>query len=322
MSRRVGGLTVAAALLSLQLAGCGGGQQANCGVNGVRPHPEIGGEILYTCYAQPGGHGGLFLLDIATGHVRALTSDRAWSYGADWSPDASQIVYMSTRDGRSDLYVMDLLNGGRVRRLTNGRGFNEEPSWSRDGAWIVFQSTRDGIRAPLGPGRNYKDLYAVRPDGTDVRRLTTLPGFNGNPAWGPGGSRLAFGSDRDGNFDIFSMAADGGDQRQLTDFHRSGGFAAFARWSPDGSRIVFNASNPAPGPLASIYSIPADGGQPYRITTGFDLRPDWSPDGQWIVFIRQWQGSWELFVARPDGSDVTQLTWDKAVKDVPRWRPH
>ena len=157
-------------------------------MGGVRPHPEVGGQILFTCYTGPGGHGGLFLLDVATGQVRAVTSDRAWNYGATWSPDGTQIVYMSTREGRSDLYVMDLSNGGRVRRLTNGRGFNEEPSWSPDGAWIAFQSTRDGIKAPLSPRRLYKELYLVHPDGTDLRRLTQ-PGFNANPAWAPGGFR-------------------------------------------------------------------------------------------------------------------------------------
>lgn len=324
VSRRVGGLTVAAALLSLQLAGCGGGQQANCGVGGVRPHPEIGGQILFTCYPGPGGRltapsGGLFLLDVATGQVRALTSDRAWNIWADWSPDGSEVAFESTRDGWSDLYVMDLSNGGRVRRLTNGRGFNEEPSWSPDGVWIVFQSTRDGITAPLGHGRNYKDLYLVRSDGTDLRRLTNLPGYNGDPAWGPGG-RIAFGSDRGGNFDIYTMAADGRDQRQLTDFHGTGGFAAYPRWSPDGSRIVFDAESRA-WPAASIYSIPAAGGPPSPLTDGFDARPDWSPDGQWVVFLRNWHGHGELFVIRPDGSDVTQLTSDGANKDVPRWRP-
>ena len=319
MSRRLGGLT-AAALLSLQLAGCGGGPRANCGVDGVRPHPEIGGEILYTCYAQPGGHGALFLLDVATGRVRALTTDRARNVGATWSPDGHRIVYESTRDGRSDLYVMDLPNGA-IWRLTDGRGFNEEPSWSPDGARIAFASSRDGITAPLGSARFHLDLYRMRSDGTGVWRLTSLPGATYSPTWSPAGVRIAFVSDRDGNFDIFTMADDGRDQRQITDFHRMAGFSAYPRWSPDGSHIVFNASNPPPGPAASIYSVRADGSEVHRLTDGYDFKPDWSPDSRWIVFLRKWQGHTELFIARSDGGGVTQVTGDGADKDGPRWRP-
>lgn len=319
VSRRVC-LALAAALLSPLFAACAGSQAASCGVNGVRPHPEIGGQILYTCY-QSGGHGGLFLLDITTGRVRPVTTDHAWNIDASWSPDGRRIAYESTRDGRSDLYVMDLASGF-IRRVTDGRGFSDNASWSPDGSWIVFRSSRAGITAPLGHGRNYGDLYVVHPDGTGLRRLTDQHGFNGDPAWAPDGSRIAFGSDRDGDYDIFTMAQDGTDQLQLTNFHRAGGNSARPRWSPDGSRIVFNGSNPNPTPPNSLYTIAADGGDPARLTDGFDFRPDWSPDGGWIVFIRQSSARFDFFAVRADGSGVTQLTWDGAAKDVPRWRPH
>ncbi len=319
-------------LLTFQLNACGPQQSTPCG-GPVQPHPEVAGQLLYTCYPAPqAGYaqvpqvgGRLYLLDVSTGQIRPLTTDRAWSWTAGWSPDGRRIAYMSTRGGRMDLYLLDL-TGGDLRRLTDGRGFNEWPSWSPDGLTIAFASTRDGITKPPGNGHLQRDLYTIRSDGTDLRRLTNLAGFNGDPAWSPDGKRIAFGSDRDGGFDLFTMAADGSDQRPLTRLHQSGGRAGYARWSPDGSRIVFNGANPRQdGRDNSIYWIPAQGGEPRRVTqeaNGLrDVEPDWSPDGRWISFLRGLNDHWDLFVVRPDGSELMQLTNDGARKEVARWRP-
>lgn len=56
---------VATVLAALQLGACGNAQPADCGLSSGRPHPEIGGQLLYTCYAQPALRGGLYLLDVA-----------------------------------------------------------------------------------------------------------------------------------------------------------------------------------------------------------------------------------------------------------------
>lgn len=162
------------------------------------------------------------------------------------------------RDGRSDLHVMDLPNAA-IDRLTDGLGFNREPGWSPDGTRIALASGRDGTSAPPGSPRFHLDLYQMRSDATVVRRLTSLPGANDSPAWSPMGSRIAFVSDGDCTFDTFTMADDGHDHGQTTDFQRTGGSSAYPRWSPDGSHIVFNAIDPAAEPAASIYSVGADG---------------------------------------------------------------
>ena len=104
-------------------------------------------------------------------------------------------------------------------------------------------------------------------------------------------SRIAFVSDGDCNFDTFTMSDDG----QTTIFQRMRGVSPYPRWSPDGSRIVFDAIDPAPGAAASIYSAGAAGNGVRRPADGHDFKPDWSPDNRWIVFLRQWQGHMELF---------------------------
>jgi Tol biopolymer transport system component len=312
---------IATVLATLQMGACGGAQPTGCSQSGGRPHPEIGGQLLYTCYALPAVRGGLYLLDVATGSVRPLTSDHSWNWGGAWSPDGSRIAFESTRQGRSDLYVMDV-SDGRVRRLTNGTGFNESPRWSPDGSWISFMSGRSGVKGPYGAAGFHRDVYLMRPDGTDLRRLTSLTGFDGDATWSPDGSRIAFASDRGGAFDVFTMTSDGRDQHQLTHHDSSRGYAAWPSWSPDGSELVFNGTNP-PGNSAgaSIYKMPARGGVATRVTRGYDFHPDWSHDGSWIAFLGNRQGHTQLFAVRPDGSDLTQLTFEPGDKDIPRWRP-
>lgn len=311
---------IAAMLLATQ-ATCGGLAPATCVISGLRPQPQIGGQLVYSCSAWPTIKSDLFLLDISTGQVRRLTADGAENFEPGWSPDGKQIAFQSTRDGRSDLYVMNL-ESAQVRWLTGRAGFNELPRWSPDGSWITFNSSRDGIHGPLGIAGFHRDIYEVRPDGSRLRRLTAGNGFNGDAVWSPDSNRLAFGSDRGGAFDLYTMAPDGSHVRQLTDHAGGRGFAAYASWSPSGTDLVFNATNEQGDPMrASIYVIASGGGDAHRLTRGDDFRPDWSPNGDWIAFLGNRDSHTQLFVVRRDGSDLTQLTTDPTDKDWLRWRP-
>jgi Tol biopolymer transport system component len=324
-----GWITLAALLLTVpQLSACGGAQPAACGMRGEPPHPEIGGVFLYTCSAPSAIKGDMFLLDVSSGHVRRLTFG-AWNIEASWSPDGRRIAYESSRDGRLDIYVMDLETGA-IRRLTDGRGFNGYPSWSPDSQWIAFESSRDGVTAPPDPAGYNPDLYVMRADGTGVHRVLSFRAVESAPAWSPAGGRIVFASDRSGVFDLYIVTPDGTDLSRVTDHGKAGGFAWVPRWSPDASRIVFYAEFSA-SDHSSIYWVRADGGEPHRVTndTGsrWDAWPDWSWDGQWIAFTRAWSGHTsagghlQLFAVRPDGSDLTQLTVDGGDKSGSRWRP-
>jgi Tol biopolymer transport system component len=76
-------------------------------------------------------------------------------------------------------------------------------------------------------------------DGSDVRRLTTDPGFDGDPAWSPDGSEILFTSDRAGNFDIWVMNTDGSGQQALTTHPADDEYPS---WSRDGEFIAFQST--------------------------------------------------------------------------------
>jgi TolB protein len=165
------------------------------------------------------------------------------------------------------------------------------------------------------------DVYSVTPDGQDLQRLTTDPGFDACAAYSADGSRIAYCSGEGGGpVQVWTMNQDGGDKQQVT--HLSGA-AIFPDFSPDGSTIVFTAK-PAGSPTRDIYVISSDGNGLTRLTggEGNNVYPAFSPDGSKIVFDSDRTGTFQVYVMNVDGSGQRQLTFDPAPKDqVPDWSP-
>src|SRR5438132_723930 len=130
---------------------------------------------------------------------------------------------------------------------------------------IAFTSIRDGNR----------EIYLMHADGTSQVNLTNNAADDEWPVWSPDGSRILFGSTRDGG-SVYEMNADGSGVTQLTTM----GTAFDPAWSPDGTKIAFDDGN-------EIYVINADGSGLRNITNDpahFDGTPVWSPDGSKIAF--------------------------------------
>jgi TolB protein len=150
---------------------------------------------------------------------------------------------------------------------------------------------------------NVDQLCLMAADGSGQVQLTDEIATDWYASIGPGSDRIVFSSRRGGSFDIYSMALDGTDVRQLTQ-----DYGAYApEISPDGSRIVFAAETD--GDL-DIFVMGIDGSNPVRLTdnTDQDLDPSWSPDGSMILFASNRTGVNELYIMNADGSNVRQVT--------------
>jgi len=128
-----------------------------------------------------------------------------------WSPDGTRLVYVrSTFDdegGSRDMEILDPSTGASDTLPINLEDL-EDPTWSPDGQWLLFSGSAD-----FGP----QDLYLVRPDGIDPPiQLTDTPDDEITPAWSPDGRRIAFATNRDGNYEIYVMDADGTHPLRLT----------------------------------------------------------------------------------------------------------
>jgi putative hemolysin len=137
-----------------------------------------------------------------------LTDASGDDFAPAWSPDGTQIAFVSDRDQRAgvyDIYIMQA-NGSGVRRLTADTAIDYEPAWSPDGTSIAFRSHHDGPA----------DIYIIDADGSGLRNVTNNPADDWSPDWSPDGTLIAFQSNRDGDWEIYTMNADGSDPINLT----------------------------------------------------------------------------------------------------------
>jgi Tol biopolymer transport system component len=129
--------------------------------------------------------------------------------------------------------------------------------------------------------------------------------------------KIAFGSSRDGNEEIYVMNADGSDQINLTNNIATDVMPA---WSPDGSQIAFSSSRDG---NMEIYVMNKDGSEPRRLTNNEanDISPQWSKVGNKIAFSSNRDGNYEIYSMNEDGSDPRNLTNNSARDDNPKWSP-
>jgi len=207
-----------------------------------------GRSIAYISFR--GGRGGnIFIANIFQGTQDDLTAHKGENWLPAWSPDGTRIAFSSTRDGNPEIYVANR-DGSNVHRLTENRAIDTSPTWSPSGAQIAFVSDRSGspqiyvigadgtglrkvtsepycdrptwspppyneiaFASRTGPGL---DIKVIDLASSAVRQLTFSEGSNESPSWAPNGRHLAFSSTRAGKTQIFTMARDGKDVRQVT----------------------------------------------------------------------------------------------------------
>ena len=170
---------------------------------------------------------------------------------------------------------------------------------------IAFSSTRVNIR-------NW-DLFSVKSDGTERKKLTQTAEFEQHPRWSPDGRSILFTrGDVMTNFDLFVMDADGAWERRLTEHPERDERAI---WSPDGSTIAFTSQRDGD---VSVWLMDADGRNKRKLVQGRE--PAWSPDGKKIAFVSgRYDDNDEIYLVNADGTDRQRLTNNSKFDWFPAW---
>ena len=152
----------------------------------------------------------IFVAEASGAGAKRLTAYKGPDISPVWNPKSgSQIAFVSGRSGLPQIYIMDA-DGSNVQRLTDG-GYAVSPSWSPNGQFLAFSWSRNyGPGAPGG-----QDIYLMDIATRHWVQLTRA-GNNDSPSWSPDGRHIVFQSNRRGGQQIWSMLADGSQQRPLT----------------------------------------------------------------------------------------------------------
>ena len=232
----------------------------------------------------------IFTLGVDGQNPQRLTDNDVWDLYPSWSPDGTQIVFLSWRESDMDLYVMQA-DGSSVERLFDSGAHDADVHWASNR--IVFTS---GNR-----------LWVMNDDGTNASSVTdppqagewgnaNLPFGDYDPRLSPDGSRIAFERMVDtvpvnGSYDLFLADNDGANLTRLTDSGYSQGFPS---WSHDGTKIVYLVAAIDGTAQFDLYMMNVDGSDNRNITPGWFPSEFlchaavFSTDDSSIYFVGEW----------------------------------
>ncbi|MCC6896006.1 MAG: PD40 domain-containing protein [Anaerolineae bacterium] len=238
-----------------------------------------------------------------------------------WSPDGSQIAFVSNREGRQyTIYLMEA-DGRNSRRLTESVQNNFSPVWSPDSHAIAYVTSRQEF------ARQITEILMTDLTSGRTRRIS-IPYPNAiSPSWSADSRHIAFTSDRrsPGIRVVYSMDTQTGDTQVLVN---DNAVQLNPVWSPDGRYLLYSTLEGTAG----IYLWDTETEQSILLYApqGFNVRnPSWTPDGRAIVYAttttfsnnRLLRLSVEDCLQQPNACTPQPLTLISGVYDTPRWRP-
>ncbi len=278
----------------------------------------------------------IYTLDMETGDTRRVSPGHGKTTCAWFSPDDRKVLFASTHDdpnarakqkqelvdrasGKQKRYAWDYdehyeiyvrnLESNDLVRLTEARGYDAEGAMSPDGRRIVFSSNRHAYIETLSPkdAKAFEldkslmlDIYIMSADGSDVRRLTNVKGYDGGPFFSPDGRRICWRrfSEDGARAEVYTMNIDGSDQRQIT---HMGVMSWAPYYHPSGKYLIF-ATNKHGFSNFEMYMVDVEGrGEPVRVTYApeFDALPSFSWDGSKLTWTsrRSTKKTSQIFIA-------------------------
>ncbi len=147
------------------------------------------GKFLVFTYDNRVDPSNLAVLNLTNGETYLLTSPPGFESNPAWSPDGKQIAYLYVRHGGlpNELWIMNA-DGSNPKRLIKLPFASSGIDWSPDGSWLAFVAEEvyaENFQSDCG------NVYIIKPDGTDLTRLTDLSGCATNVTWSPDGKHLA-----------------------------------------------------------------------------------------------------------------------------------
>jgi TolB protein len=283
-------------------------------------------------------------------NIRQLTfgGENAEAY---FSSDGTRLIFQSTREGVpcDQIFTMKL-DGSDVTRVSTGKGRTTCGYFYPGGKEILYASTHQRNEAcPPRPTfeRGYVwpiydtyDIYRANRDGSNLRPLTTTPGYDAEATIAPDGL-IAFTSVREGDMDIYTMQADGSGVTRLTNSPGPDGGPFF---SFDGRRIAYRGRPLSAGAELTdylallkdglwrptkleLYVMDRDGRNHATVTSlsAASFAPSWHPDGKRLIFSSNVrdprQRDFDIFLINVDGSGMEQVTFNSTFDGFPMFSP-
>lgn len=298
----------------------------------------------------------IYLLDMESGDTEPISPGHGKTTCAWVHPNNNLVLYASTQDdpearnkqkaelefresGKTKRYSWDydetyeLYAFDRKKktynRLTDAKGYDAEGSYSPDGKLIAFASNRNGYSQPLTDEQKkmfkidpayMMDIFIMNADGTNVRQLTDVPGYDGGPFFSPDGKKICWRRfSKDGLLaEIMTMNIDGSEQKQISHLGKMS-WAPF--YHPSGEYLIFT-TNKHGFKNFELYLVAADGSSPpVRVTDteGFDGLASFTPDGNRLTWTsnRNAQNQSQIFLADWNHENAMKLAGSRKKKESP-----
>lgn len=271
---------------------------------------------------------------------------------AYWSGDGRKLIFQSTRDGWpcDQEFVCDLASG-KVNRVSTGRGRCTCGYFYDHDRRVLFASTHldaDSCPPPPDMSKGYTwalspgyEIFTARPDGSDLRRLTSHPGYDAEGTMSVDGKWLVFTSKRDGDVDLYKMHMDGTGLVRLT---QSTGYDGGAYFSHDGKHMVWRTyrttdstqlakfhrlldQNLVMPTKMDIWVADADGKNQRQVTDkpGASFAPYYTPDDQQIIYASNYETprgrNFDLYLVPVTGGEPVAVTRDGGFDGFPMFNP-